>query len=189
MYRCGSWSVVLLVIKREHFQLCMCLCDIVAAAALEDSKAAAASDNSAAGATAAKGIRLGQLRKTGVEKKGGGGGLSGGAGEHDLEKIRSSIQLLVQHTGPLGTYMDYIQEDISMMTAELHRWEEECRKYEADYAEAKARTKELLQPLRMELNDVEDEIAQVIAKIATAKAATARKDNEIQQVLRLVVTA
>jgi len=178
---------VLLVIKREHFQLCMCLCDIVAAAALEDSKAAAASDNSAA---AAKGIRLGQLRKTGVEKKGGAGsGLSGGVGEHDLEKIRSSIQLLVQHTGPLGTCMDYIQEDISMMTAELHRWEEECRKYEADYAEAKARTKELLQPLRMELNDVEDEIAQVIAKIATAKAATARKDNEIQQVLRLVVTA
>ena len=26
--------------------------------------------------------------------------------------------------------MDYIQEDISMMTSELHRWEDECRKYE-----------------------------------------------------------
>lgn len=48
--------------------------------------------------------------------------------ETDLEKMRSSIQLLVQHTGPLGTCMDYIQEDISLMTSELHRWEEECRK-------------------------------------------------------------
>lgn len=51
------------------------------------------------------------------------------------------------------------------------------------------KTKELLQPLRMQLNEVEDEIAQVIAKIATAKAATARKDHEIQQVLRLVASA
>ena len=75
------------------------------------------------------------------------------------------------------------------MTAELHRWEEECRKYEADYSEARARTKELLQPLRTELNDIEDEIAQVIAKIASAKASTARKDNEIQQILRLVASA
>ncbi len=42
--------------------------------------------------------------------------------------MRSSIQLLVQHTGPLGTCMDYIQEDVSLMTAELHRWEEDCRR-------------------------------------------------------------
>jgi hypothetical protein len=55
-------------------------------------------------------------------------GAGTGFGETDLEKLRSSIQLLVQHTGPLGTCMDYIQEDISLMTAELHRWEEDCRK-------------------------------------------------------------
>ena len=159
-----------------------------AAALAEESKAAG--DSASAGA-AAKGIRLGQLRKTGVDKKGGlgGTGVGGGGGEHDIEKLRGSIQLLVQNTGPLGTCMDYIQEDISLMTAELHRWEEECRKYEADYSEARARTKELLQPLRTELNDIEDEIAQVIAKIATAKASTARKDNEIQQILRLVASA
>lgn len=48
--------------------------------------------------------------------------------ESNLEKMRASIQVLVQHTGPLGTCMDYIQEDISLMTSELHKWEEECRK-------------------------------------------------------------
>jgi hypothetical protein len=63
----------------------------------------------------------------GADKKGVAAGASG-FGESDLGKIRSSIQLLVQHTGPLGTCMDYIQEDVSLMTAELHRWEEECRK-------------------------------------------------------------
>lgn len=45
-----------------------------------------------------------------------------------MKRLRSSIQVLVQHTGPLGNCMDYIQEDLSMMTAELHRWEEESRK-------------------------------------------------------------
>ena len=78
------------------------------------------------------GIRLGR-RQAGNDKKTGAGGTAGGnssatLGENDLEKMRSSIQVLVQHTGPLGTCMDYIQEDVALMTAELHRWEEECRK-------------------------------------------------------------
>ncbi len=64
----------------------------------------------------------------GTDKKGVAGGGAATLGENDLEKMRSSIQVLVQHTGPLGTCMDYIQEDVSLMTAELHRWEEECRK-------------------------------------------------------------
>lgn len=65
---------------------------------------------------------------TGQEKKAGAAGGGVVASENDLEKMRGSIQVLVQHTGPLGTCMDYIQEDVSLMTAELHRWEEECRK-------------------------------------------------------------
>ena len=54
------------------------------------------------------GIRLGRLRKTGLDGKGGsssGGASSGGSNssyhETDLEKLRKSIQLLVQHTGIL----------------------------------------------------------------------------------------
>lgn len=72
----------------------------------------------------------GHSLRAGLDKKGAAGGAAGasGFGESDLEKMRSSIQLLVQHTGPLGTCMDYIQEDVSLMTAELHRWEEDCRR-------------------------------------------------------------
>ncbi len=73
------------------------------------------------------GIRLGKLRKTGIDKKGGSSAAATFA-EGDLEKMRSAIQSLVQQTGPLGTCMDFIQEDISSMNAELHKWEEECRK-------------------------------------------------------------
>jgi lipid II:glycine glycyltransferase (peptidoglycan interpeptide bridge formation enzyme) len=85
--------------------------------------------------------------------------------------------------------MDYIQEDISMMNSELHRWEDECRKYEIEYEESRKKTKESLQPLKLELKDLEDEIALQIAKISTAKAATARRDGEIQQILKLISSA
>ena len=74
------------------------------------------------------GIKLGRLRKTGVEKKAAAGASSASTGSGDIERLRKAVQVLVQHTGPLGTCMDYIQEDISLMTAELHRWEEECQK-------------------------------------------------------------
>jgi hypothetical protein len=100
------------------------------------------------GSTAAGGIRLGRLRKTGTDKNGkpgsaGGAAGSGAASDTDLDKVRAQIQTLVQHTGPLGTCMDYIQEDVAMMTSELRRWEEECRMYEGKYEESKKTTKEV----------------------------------------------
>ena len=58
------------------------------------------------------------------DKKGGGVTTGGG----DVERLRKAVQVLVQQTGPLGTCMDYIQEDVGIMVMELHRWEEECRK-------------------------------------------------------------
>lgn len=63
------------------------------------------------------GIRLGRLRKTGLDGKGGSssGGASGGSNsayhETDLEKLRKSIQLLVQHT---GTDSDELDVDIDI---------------------------------------------------------------------------
>ncbi|RYH05785.1 hypothetical protein EON65_43790 [archaeon] len=54
-------------------------------------------------------------------------------GEGDLERMRGSIQALVQQTGPLGAVMDFLQEDLSLMNAELHKWEEEARRCEGEY--------------------------------------------------------
>lgn len=69
---------------------------------------------------------------SGVDKKSSAGSAAVGAavitGTSDIDRIRKAVQVLVQHTGPLGTCMDYIQEDITLMTSELHRWEEECQK-------------------------------------------------------------
>lgn len=93
----------------------------VAAKPEEDAK-----DSSSKNST---GIKFGLLRKTGVEKKSVGGAPPAASSSGDIDRLRKAVQILVQHTGPLGTCMDYIQEDISLMTAELHRWEEECQKF------------------------------------------------------------
>ena len=93
---------------------------------------------------ASSGIRIGRLRKpgalgvfyllnvnsidkfctTGADKK----PLGSSTGSGDIEKLRSAIQVLVQQTGPLGSTMDFIQEDVGVMTAELRKWEEESVK-------------------------------------------------------------
>lgn len=140
------------------------------------------------------GIRLTRMKKTGSEKKLGSGAAAAavgatGFGEGDLEKMRGSVQALVQQTGPMGVTMDFITEDISLMTAELHKWEEECSRYEVVYEDAKRATKEALHPLRLELADLEDQIAERISKISQAKAANARNDAQVQQMLKLMATA
>ena len=88
---------------------------------------------------------------------------------------------MVQHTGPLGTCMDYIQEDLSLMSSELHRWEEECKKlifkniskstqfiilmvvmlrrYEAEIEIQKQKTQDTLKPFYSELNELEEQVS------------------------------
>lgn len=133
------------------------------------------------------GIRLGRLRKTGLDKKGSSGkGVSSGS---DIERLRKAVQVLVQHTGPLGTCMDYIQEDVSIMSSELHRWEEECRKYEIEVESQKKKTDEILSPLQRELEDVELQIQEQQLKVSVTKASIAKNESRIQQILRLTATA
>ena len=137
------------------------------------------------------GIRIGRLRKTGNDRKASGAGASGDAiksnlGEGDLERLRSSIQVLVQHTGPLGGVLDFLQEDVGLMTTELRRWEEECRKYEAKLAVERDKSAEELQPLQAELAELDSQIAEKILLIGSTKANIARNDDKLMQLMKLM---
>lgn len=136
-----------------------------------------------------RGIRIGKLRKTGTEKSGKTAVGSGNFGEGDMERLRAAIQVLVQHTGPLGTCMDYVQEDISLMTGELHKWGEECRKYEGEMEVEKKKSADLLRPLQVEFAELEELLLEQKAKISSTKASIARNDERIQQILKLVATS
>ena len=109
------------------------------------------------------GIRLGRLRKTGADKKGSGPTSASSASsavftEADIERLRAAIQGLVQHTGPLGSCLDFLQEDVGLMTAELRRWEEETRKYEARAEAERQRSEEKLHPLLTEVAAIDEQV-------------------------------
>jgi len=167
-----------------------------------------------------RGIRIGGLKKTGMDKRGAspnpGSGGSGGSSA-DIEKMRNVIQLLVKCTGPLGSCMDFIQEDIGMMTNELKKWEEECRKYVSIYIYSmfcslltmhrvvlccilcyryevqldaeKTESAEKIKPLTNQLADLDAQIQDEVARISATKANIARNENNIQQILKTIVMA
>lgn len=131
------------------------------------------------------GIRLGRLRKTGADKKGGATTIGPG----DIEKLRATVQVLVQHTGPLGSCMDFIQEDVGVMTSELRRWEEDCVKYETRLEEEKLKTQALLKPLNMELLEMTEQVNEQQERISSLKACIARKEEMILLNLKQVVSS
>lgn len=47
----------------------------------------------------------------------------------EIERLRSSIQTVCRSTLPLGKIMDYIQEDMDAMQAELHTWRRENKEH------------------------------------------------------------
>lgn len=141
---------------------------------------------------AGSGIKLRNLRKTGIEKKatsGSGAVPTSTISSGDMDRLRKAVQALVQHTGPLGTCMDYIQEDISLMTAEFHRWEEECQKYEVEIEIQKQKTNDTLKPLISELNELEEQLKDKLSKISGSKATISKNEERIQQILKHIATS
>lgn len=47
----------------------------------------------------------------------------------EIERLRSSIQMVCRNTLPLGKIMDYIQEDMDAMKAELNVWQRENKEH------------------------------------------------------------
>eukprot|EP00611_Tribonema_gayanum_P011708 TRINITY_DN2205_c0_g1_i1.p3 TRINITY_DN2205_c0_g1~~TRINITY_DN2205_c0_g1_i1.p3 ORF type:complete len:112 (-),score=22.68 TRINITY_DN2205_c0_g1_i1:1275-1610(-) len=52
-------------------------------------------------------------------------GIAAGAAysDTDVEKLRGAIQGLCQSTNPLGRCMDLVHEDLSLMNAEMDKWQ------------------------------------------------------------------
>lgn len=91
-----------------------------------------------------EGIRLGRLRRPGLEGKGSTKAVGLVFGEGELEKLRNSIQVICQSTNPLGKCMDYVHEDLSAMSKEHDKWESEYRLTLDSLEEQKRVSKKLL---------------------------------------------
>lgn len=128
------------------------------------------------------GIRMGRLKKRGIEKKS-----QAGFSQSEINALRKSIQQLCQATNPLGKCMDYVHDDMEMMNKELEQWKSEYRRKCEDMDEQSKSSEEALQPKQMRLREIKEEILEEEKKINSVKAKIAKNDARIQQLLRMVV--
>ncbi|GBG31640.1 TRAF3-interacting protein 1 [Hondaea fermentalgiana] len=131
---------------------------------------------------ASRGITMGKIGR-GLHKSGKGKP----AGAVDVDKIRDAIQLVCQSTNPLGKCMDFVHEDLSAMSKELDKWRSEYRKCCDAMEDEKRITSETLLPLRGKLTEVDENIRDKHARIATLKASIAKNDQRIAELLRDMV--
>ncbi len=82
--------------------------------------------------------------------------LRGADGE--LEVLRRTIEMLCQSTAPLGHSMEYVYEDLTMMSAEMEKWRKEWQ-FNQDKLETEKETTEVaLQPLKTQLLELEEKV-------------------------------
>ncbi|CAM9220254.1 unnamed protein product [Chrysoparadoxa australica] len=154
----------------------------------EQQKEAAAKKEADAGEENEKkeggGIKLGKLRKSGqpaaANALGGKRGSVGAMSDGDVEALRATIQVLCQSTNPLGKCMDYVHEDLAMMGSELDKWQAEYKRKTETLVEEKRSTQDALEPLRVQLLELEEQVKEGIMRINSVKAKIAGNSTRIR---------
>lgn len=129
------------------------------------------------------GISFGRLGAT----KGARGSQSSSQQEQ-VEELRKQIQSLCQAANPLGKCVEFVYDDIELMTKELKQWRQESESSDDRMADATSRTADTLQPLRDELAAVQAEQAAQERKTLALKAEIIRGDEQVLQLLQQHVT-
>jgi TRAF3-interacting protein 1 len=83
----------------------------------------------------------------------------------------------------------YITHTLFSFLGELHKWGEECRRYEGEMEIEKKKSEELLRPIQLEVNELDEQLNEQKTKISSIKASIARNDERIQSILKLVATS
>ena len=116
-------------------------------------------------------------------------GMNGPAlGPAEIEDLKNIVQAVSKAAHPLGRCMEGFQDDISIMSKEYESWSNEYRQKMETLEEAKRITEIELQPLRLSLIDVEEQLKEQLAKVNGIKCGIAKNDDRINQFLRMVVS-
>jgi len=105
----------------------------------------------------------------------------------NVESLRTQIQRLVQSTNPLSKCMDFVNDDLEAMDAEIDKWKSAYRIFSTQLEEEERKTAEQLAPVRREIEDVDKQVVSVLAKIREAKAKISQNDAKVTEMLRFVV--
>ncbi|XP_076018108.1 TRAF3-interacting protein 1 isoform X2 [Genypterus blacodes] len=101
----------------------------------------------------------------------------------DIEQLRTSIQTVCRSAMPLGKLMDYIQEDMDAMQAELQKWRKENGELAQALLQEQRETDLVLEPLKAELEQLEQQIKDQQDVICAVKANILKNDGKIQKML------
>ncbi|KAG2458876.1 MIPT3 protein, partial [Polypterus senegalus] len=101
----------------------------------------------------------------------------------EIEKLRSSIQTVCRSTLPLGKIMDYIQEDMDSMQNELQMWRRENKEHAESLLREQSITDSAVEPLKAELEELEQLIRDQQDKICAVKANILKNEEKIQKMV------
>uniref|UniRef100_UPI003AB0FF5F TRAF3-interacting protein 1 isoform X1 n=1 Tax=Centroberyx gerrardi TaxID=166262 RepID=UPI003AB0FF5F len=101
----------------------------------------------------------------------------------EIERLRSSIQTVCRSTLPLGKIMDYIQEDMDAMQAELHTWRRENKEHAQALLQEQRATDRAVEPLKTELAELEQLIKDQQDKICAVKSNILKNEEKIQKMV------
>ncbi|XP_041807223.1 TRAF3-interacting protein 1 isoform X2 [Chelmon rostratus] len=99
----------------------------------------------------------------------------------EIERLRSSIQMVCRSTLPLGKIMDYIQEDMDAMQAELNTWRRENKEHAQALLQEQRATDRAVEPLKVELAELEQLIKDQQDKICAVKSNILKNEEKIQK--------
>lgn len=105
----------------------------------------------------------------------------------DVEYLRTIIQNVTKTIAPLGKSMDFISEDVEIMTKEYENWRSRSQSAKTQLEDELKRTDDMLQPLQDKLAEIEAQIQEQKEKIRNTKSQIFRNEGIIQGMLNSII--
>ncbi|XP_061697393.1 TRAF3-interacting protein 1-like isoform X2 [Syngnathoides biaculeatus] len=107
----------------------------------------------------------------------------------EIERLRASIQSVCQSALPLGKIMDYVQEDIDAMQAELQSWRKENKEHAQVLLQEQKVTDQAVEPLKAELGELDQQMKDYQDKICAVRSNILMNEENIQKKLAAIISS
>lgn len=104
-------------------------------------------------------------------------------GQDKMDSLRQHIQAVSRGALPLGRLLDLLSEDLDSMNAELNSWKEEHAKNLQAYSSEQSMTDSILEPLRQNLEELDQRISDQLETISATKATIFSNAERLEKML------
>lgn len=104
-------------------------------------------------------------------------------GQDKMDTLRQHIQAVSRGALPLGRLLDLLSEDLDSMNTELNSWKEEHAKNLQAYSSEQSMTDSILEPLRQNLEELDQRISDQLEAISATKATIFSNAERLEKML------